>query len=70
MQPKQRTILQKAILDILSNKIAEYDVKPLKGYKSFYRLRKGQIRIIFVKKDTGIFIYNIGYRKDSYKNLP
>lgn len=31
--------------------LPEGDIKKLKGYKDFYRLRVGNIRIIFEKKD-------------------
>lgn len=63
----ERGILLKVFADIRQWKIGKYDVKPLKGHKGFFRLRKGKIRIIFTKSgDIGIII-NIGYRKDIYK---
>lgn len=65
----ERKILLKILDDIRLLKIGKYDVKPLKGCKSFFRLRKGKVRVIFTKSnDIGIVI-NIGYRKDIYKDL-
>jgi len=44
------------------------DIKPLKGYKGYYRLRVGGWRIIFVYKDNGdILILKIAPRGEVYK---
>ncbi|MDA3733595.1 type II toxin-antitoxin system RelE/ParE family toxin [Niameybacter massiliensis] len=44
--------------------LPEGDVKKLKGYEKFYRLRVGDIRIIFEKKDDEyiIILIDIGNR--------
>lgn len=69
LSKKERTVLLKVFADIRVWKIDKYDVKPLKGYKEVFRLKKGKMRIIFAKsKDTGIVI-SIGYRKDVYRDL-
>ena len=66
---KERTILQKTLRDIRLLSIQNYDVKPLKGYKGLFRLRKGDIRIVFAKqKDVGV-ILDIDFRKDIYKSV-
>ena len=65
---KKEMALIKAILgDVLMLDLQNYDVKPLKGYKGFYRLRKGDIRIIFTKEKNTAVIIDIDYRKDIYK---
>lgn len=46
---KERRILSKILNDVRSRKLQSYDVKPLKGYKGFFRLRKGRIQIVFTK---------------------
>ena len=44
------------------------DIKPLKGYKGYYRLRVGGWRIIFTYKDNGdILILKIAPRGEVYK---
>ena len=44
------------------------DIKPLKGYKGYYRLRVGGWRIIFVYKDNGdILVLKIAPRGEVYK---
>lgn len=67
LSEKERLNLLKIFADIRLWKIGKYDIKSLKGYKGFFRLRKGKIRVVFTKSgDIGIVI-NIGYRKDIYK---
>ncbi len=55
--------LEKAI-----NAIPDGDIKSLKGYADIYRLRVGDIRVIFRKADENtIYIMLIGPRGDIYK---
>lgn len=48
--------------------LPEGDVKKLKGYENFYRVRVGDIRIIFEKKDDEyiIIFIDIGNRGQIY----
>lgn len=71
LTPKERHILLKIMADIQVLEIASYDVKPLKGYKNLYRLRKGDWRIVFTKNEQNQkgWIVNAGYRKDIYQDL-
>ncbi|MFH1284810.1 MAG: type II toxin-antitoxin system RelE/ParE family toxin [Candidatus Peregrinibacteria bacterium] len=64
---KERTLIKAILEDVLALSLQNYDVKPLKGYKGFYRLRKGDVRIIFAKEKTMGMIIDIDYRKDIYK---
>ena len=45
------------------------DIKPLKGFKNFYRLRIGKFRIIFEieKEELIIYVISAGSRGDIYK---
>lgn len=42
------------------------DIKPLKGMKNYYRIRKGKIRIIYYKEKNVVGIVKIDFRKDVY----
>lgn len=64
---KERALIKAILEDVLALSLQNYDVKPLKGYKGFYRLRKGDVRIIFAKEKTMGMIIDIDYRKDIYK---
>ena len=43
------------------------DVKKLKGIENAYRLRIGNIRVLFEKNDNNIFVIKIDNRGDVYK---
>ena len=49
------------------NKIPDGDIKQLKGYTSLYRLRVGDMRVIFRKEADNIYVLLIGSRGDIYK---
>ena len=67
LSKKDRTLFLKIFKDIKVLKLGRYDVKPLKGYKDVFRLRKGKVRIVFVKTDGCGILVDIIYRKDAYK---
>ena len=43
------------------------DVKKLKGSKNEYRLRAGEVRVLFELEGRRIVVYAVGKRKDIYK---
>ncbi len=67
LNKKQREKIQELILKILANDISEFKVKKLKGFEDLYRIREGQIRMVFRKKDGKNILININFRKDIYK---
>jgi len=66
---KERASLTSVLGNIRILNISHYDVKPLKGYKGLFRLRKGRIRVVFSKSARGGRVVNIAFRKDIYKNI-
>lgn len=66
---KERAILMKILENVRILNIVTYDIKPLKGHKGFFRLRKGDIRIIFIKQQQKGIVVNIAYRNEAYRNL-
>lgn len=64
---KQSKDIQRRII-IAIYKLSEGDVKKLKGYENYYRLRVGDIRIIFEKEDDKlkIIVIDIGNRGQIY----
>lgn len=69
LSKKERVLLTSLLSDIRALNIQKYDVRPLKGYKGLFRLRKGQIRVVFSKGAEGGRAINIAFRKDIYKDL-
>lgn len=64
-----RVILEHLINRIISLSWGSLDIKKLKGYQDFFRLRKGKLRIIFIKIGKNINIINIEYRKETTYKL-
>ena len=64
---KQSKDIQRIII-IAIYKLPEGDVKKLKEYENYYRLRVGDIRIIFEKEDDKlkIIVIDIGNRGQIY----
>lgn len=69
LNKKERSIFLKIFEDIFLLKLKDYDIKAIKGYKGFFRLRKGKTRIIFAKQSNKGIIADVGFRKDVYKNF-
>lgn len=61
----QRKEIKDIITCILSNDIAHLDVKKLQGNDNVYRVRKGGLRIIFLKTSTDIRILAVERRTDT-----
>ncbi|MGL6108283.1 type II toxin-antitoxin system RelE family toxin [Romboutsia sp.] len=64
---KQNKDTQKRIIMAIY-KLPEGDVKKLKGFKNYYRMRVGDIRVIFEKEDDKlkIIVIDIGNRGQIY----
>jgi mRNA-degrading endonuclease RelE of RelBE toxin-antitoxin system len=53
------------IFDALkSNEMQGFDVKKLKGYENIFRVRRGDIRVIYRKLWDGIVILEVGRRNE------
>jgi mRNA-degrading endonuclease RelE of RelBE toxin-antitoxin system len=65
------TMVFKSLKKIYKNENINIDLKKLATYTNYYRIRKGNIRIIFYIDDDGeciiSVIESIGYRGDVYK---
>jgi len=64
LSSKEQVTVKQLVRRIIKGDLAELDVKKLKGRKDTYRIRKGQIRIIFRKTDTEPYIVDIERRSD------
>ena len=48
-----------------------YNIKPLTGFKSYFRIKLGSYRIGFKERnDGGIEFMRVKHRKDIYKHFP
>lgn len=65
---KRKTILE-IWQKIINNDIANLKQKKLTGFSNYYRIRSGDLRLIYKVEDNKNILINIDYRKDIYKNL-
>ena len=70
LSPKERGIVKDIIKDILSNTPHNLDIKKLRGEQGLFRVRKGNIRMVFFKERDVTRIVFVGRRNENiYKFL-
>lgn len=70
LSPKERELVKLLILRISLDDVYGLDIKQLKGHTSLFRVRKGQLRIVFRKTPKQFLIVRIDRRNEkTYKDL-
>ncbi|HBR80419.1 MAG: hypothetical protein UX09_C0032G0006 [Candidatus Uhrbacteria bacterium GW2011_GWE2_45_35] len=70
LSEKERQKINKILISIKNNQWTDLDLKKLKNHEKIFRVRKGDVRIIFKKSEEKIFILAIERRSDNtYENL-
>ena len=65
---KERKVLESLTEKIISLQWRGLGIKKLKGYEGIYRVRKGDLRLVFQRKNKNIFILTIERRSEkNYK---
>ena len=54
---------------VLDRNLEGLEVVKIKGFKNYYRIRKGKFRLVFAKEDGKNILVNIHYRDKIYKQL-
>ena len=66
---KQAAQIAEIIECLLSGKTSNLNIKKLRGFKNIFRVRVGQLRIIFKQESEKIIILDIGKRSgNTYRN--
>ena len=65
LSEKERRVVKDILEGLHSNHTEGLDVKKLKGMRGVFRVRKGDIRIIFCLEDSEITILKIDRRSDT-----
>lgn len=65
LSSKERSAMNALIKSIQSRKWAHLDIKRLSGHTDLYRVRKGDVRIIFLDSRDGINMVSIERRSDT-----
>jgi len=66
--PSERKKLEEILLAVKGGRFGRLQIKKLKGHEDIYRVRKGDMRIIFRKDDKDIFILAVERRCDTTYN--
>ncbi len=69
LSPKQRAAVKDILERILKGDTLGMDIKRLQGYSHVFRVRKGDIRIIFKRRISTYFILSISYKSDTTYNI-
>ena len=66
--PKEKERIKNIIKALQSGRFDNLDIKKLKGREDIFRIRSGNLRIIYQIRDNKVFILKLGYKKeDTYK---
>jgi mRNA-degrading endonuclease RelE of RelBE toxin-antitoxin system len=69
LKPKERQIIYAIIKQLVAGNIDKLDIKQLKGNKDIYRVRKGDIRIIYFRDNQNIKLLQVARRNEkTYRN--
>jgi mRNA-degrading endonuclease RelE of RelBE toxin-antitoxin system len=69
LNPKEREEIKAILIKLKNRQFKSLDIKKLKGREDIFRVRKGQIRIIYrTNKKGNIFILTIERRSDTTYN--
>ncbi|MFA6552543.1 MAG: type II toxin-antitoxin system RelE/ParE family toxin [Candidatus Paceibacterota bacterium] len=69
LTPKERWVAEELLFKIKQGDIAELNIKKLKGYENLYRVRKGDLRVIFYSKDGDVNILDVCRKSDNTYNF-
>lgn len=70
LSPKERELVKLLILRISLDDVKGLDIKQLKGHTNLFRVRKGQLRIVYRKSQKQFLIVRVDRRSEkTYKDL-
>lgn len=64
LNPKERAVIKGTLLKLQNNQFIGLDIQKLQGRKDIFRVRKGNIRIIYQQVSNGILIMAIERRSE------
>jgi mRNA-degrading endonuclease RelE of RelBE toxin-antitoxin system len=70
LKPKELEVVKLLLLRLKLDDTEGMDIKQLKGHSDLFRVRKGQIRVVFRKSGNAVLIVRIDRRNEkTYKDL-
>ncbi len=64
LSSKEQAWVKEILAELNSNNAAHLHIQKLKGHTDIYRVRKGDVRVIFRKTSMGVFILAIERRSE------
>lgn len=69
LNKKKRAIIFEILRKIIANDVANLKPKKLTGFSNYYRIRSGNLRLVYKVENGKNILVNIDHRKDIYKKL-
>ena len=69
LDPKERSIAEMLLSKLIAMEFDGLDIKKLKGQDTLFRVRKGDLRIIYSIHNNKVNILDIGRRNDTTYNF-
>lgn len=70
LSTKERAVVKTVILKLQNRQLQGMDLQKLKGHEDIYRIRKGNLRIIYRQTQEDIFLLAIERRSEkTYRNF-
>lgn len=66
---KKRATILEIWQKIINKDVANLKPKKLTGFSNYYRIRSGNLRLVYKTEDGKNILVNIDHRKDIYKTL-
>jgi len=66
LNKKDQSKIDQIFDDIIDNKLKNYKIVKLKGFKDYYRIKFKKIRIVYQKNKETNEVINIQFRKNIY----
>ena len=69
LSSKEKERVKNIVKTLRSGRFGNLDIKKLKGAEDIFRVRKGDLRIIYQIRDNCVFILKLGHRKENTYKL-
>ncbi len=69
LSAREQVLIKEVLIRIQQSDLKGYDIKKLKGHDNIFRIRRGDIRIIFLRRESGVMILAIERRGDNTYNI-
>lgn len=70
LTPKERSLIEELIVKLLKGETDDLDTKKLKGFDDIFRVRLGNIRVMYRKTKADIIVIEISRRNENtYKGF-